>query len=918
MTPILTQLRRQRRALWWASIVALCAGPAAACMGSPADSEVPAGVRQSLCLNGRWLLQFDEHDDGEYMAWYRSDLSAQGWKRVRAPQAWNVLPGREEYRGAAWYRRTFHVPPSFRGQHVVIRFTCAAHRVKVWLNERALGVEQAAYVPFHFDATDALRLHGPNVLAVRCDNSPLHGSTETMPWGGLLGTVTVEASSRSHVAGVRVRTEMTGGDVALVDVKVTVRNTAPEPQKAELRLYVSPEPLHDSAPTWRMVGRQAMDLAATSTAAAELSFALNSPARWHFDDPALYRVRAELVDAAGRRVDTFTKRFGVRDVRVAGERLLLNGEWVRLVGVARFADHPSGAMAETRDAVARDLACIRHMNGVLCRVRAAAPHPHLVDACDERGVLLTAGLPVWDPTPAELADRGVVDQAKALLTRMIEVYGDRPSVWSWSLGEGIPDDTPEGIAYVAELRALAKRLDPSRPVTFTRADHEPAPGQASGDVDYISVPGFFGARTRTSSLGGALDRVHAVWPGKMVVVSGWGGYNDGAAATETAVAKAVMEQLAEVRKRPFVAGLVWGSLSHYRSPTERADGYDKKRKVVQSGLLTRDRSPLSAYFRLSQEFAPVRIMGLAYRSDTFAAGEPLTAMVGLVIASPVSGSLPCYRLNSYTLRWTGAGTGFQAIPPFRPDYFAQSPRSVAWQPVVWTPSEDGSTSPLVIDVLRPTGLACAKRTCRIRCRASRGRMPFERPMVLLDLAPYCNCDGVSSDTNRMAGNFDTPHLPSGASYPAAELPESHSVFVAARDKKKEAVPFLFPDKDSPANNIACSGQSVIVPPDRYARLHMLAAAENGSFEHAVTLVYADGATQAVLWGLGDWCGKPHPSEQTVITCKYRHGWGGQVERDKPCYIRWQDLPVDPNRTLHAVRLPELARMHVFAITLATP
>ena len=31
-------------------------------------------------------------------------------------------------------------------------------------------------------------------------------------------------------------------------------------------------------------------------------------------------------------------------------------------------------------------------------------------------------------------------------------------------------------------------------------------------------------------------------------------------------------------------------------------------------------------------------------------------------------------------------------------------------------------------------------------------------MVILDLGMYFNCDGVSSDANRMAGNFDAPDV----------------------------------------------------------------------------------------------------------------------------------------------------------------
>ena len=42
---------------------------------------------------------------------------------------------------------------------------------------------------------------------------------------------------------------------------------------------------------------------------------------------------------------------------------------------------------------------------------------------------------------------------------------------------------------------------------------------------------------------------------------------------------------------------------------------------------------------------------------------------------------------------------------------------------------------------------------------------------------------------------------------------------------------------------------------------------------------------------------------------------GEIERDKPCYIRWQSISADPARALQEVRLPDHPHMHVFAITL---
>ena len=258
----------------------------------------------------------------------------------------------------------------------------------------------------------------------------------------------------------------------------------------------------------------------------------------------------------------------------------------------------------------------------------------------------------------------------------------------------------------------------------------------------------------------------------------------------------------------------------------------------------------------------------------------------------------------------------QLLPPFRPDYFAESARSVGWMPVEWRPGE--RTARLNVGVLGPTGGVSAQRTSRIQVQPVKGHVLLDSTMVILDLGMYFNCDGVSSDANRMAGNFDAPDLPSGGSYPAAELPDSNSIIMVGIVAEKEhAVAFLFPDKDAAANNIACRGQAVIVPPDSYRRVHFLGSSENGDFERNVTLVYADGAAHDRPWALSDWCGPTKHGEATAIKCLYRHSMGGVVEKATPCYIRCQSIPIDPTRTLREIRLPDFERMHLFAITLET-
>ncbi|MBI2929018.1 MAG: hypothetical protein HYY24_25420 [Verrucomicrobia bacterium] len=84
-----------------------------------------------------------------------------------------------------WYRKTFTLPPSWKGKTVRLRFEAVDYLTDVWLNGRLLGRHEGQFTPFEFDVGDALRFDlsasedghagGENVLSVQ-----IHAAPETV------------------------------------------------------------------------------------------------------------------------------------------------------------------------------------------------------------------------------------------------------------------------------------------------------------------------------------------------------------------------------------------------------------------------------------------------------------------------------------------------------------------------------------------------------------------------------------------------------------------------------------------------------------------------------------------------------------------------------------------------------------------
>jgi hypothetical protein len=166
---------------------------------------------------------------------------------------------------------------------------------------------------------------------------------------------------------------------------------------------------------------------------------------------------------------------------------------------------------------------------------------------------------------------------------MIRSYANHPSVWAWSLGNEFASKTPAGHAFVRELMAVAKALDPIRPVGFASNRLRDRPwADATALTDVVLMNAYFGTWDGPKAgLGPALDTIHTAWPDKPVIISEYGfashwerlyaparpqlpqyyilsseQASDSEAADRTRQ-QLIREQLTVFRRKPFIAGALF-------------------------------------------------------------------------------------------------------------------------------------------------------------------------------------------------------------------------------------------------------------------------------------------------------------------------------------------------------------------------
>jgi beta-glucuronidase len=255
------------------------------------------------------------------------------------------------------------------------------------------------------------------------------------------------------------------------------------------------------------------------------------PRLWAPGRPYLYLARLGLSNARGRALGGYASYSGIRSFTVTADgRLALNGRLVSLRGVELREENvlTGGALSHTQ--LAQMMGWVRELGGTV--IRSDPLNPWLEELADRYGILIWSEIPVSQAVAnSYLADPAWLARAHALLTDDILANQNHPSVFMWSIGNELPTPaTAQEASYIAGAAALARSLDPTRPVGMAISDW-PGVGcqKAYAPIDVIGFNEYFGwydagggATDDRDSLSPFLDSFRACYPKKALFISEFG------------------------------------------------------------------------------------------------------------------------------------------------------------------------------------------------------------------------------------------------------------------------------------------------------------------------------------------------------------------------------------------------------------
>jgi beta-glucuronidase len=614
----------------------------------------------SQSLSGEWRFNVDIGKNGEDGQWFSKEYDDSAWSTIEVPHTWNTMDEYYEYEGVAWYRREFIPEVDTHDANLRLQFDAVFYRAEVWFNGEYLGEHEGGYTPFEFNVSGLVEPSQENVITVRVDNYrlPHRIPDDFFDWwhyGGIVREVTLEITSRAYIerqfiVAVPNIVDWDEADTATVTTSVVVTNMSSQPLTGALIAEILADGTGEKA-VEDLISAQ-VNIPPGQSERVELIATIDDPNLWHFDHPQLYRWKTSLVGLDGQILHVCDDIFGIRLIELKGGKFYLNGEPVRMVGMTRHADSPEFGLVDPYFVMAADYDDMKRLNMVLSRPVHYPQDESVLEYCDRNGILLVPEIPAWQIT------------AKQQLSEMIIAAYNHPSIWAWSVGNEFDSHVQPGHNYVSELVALAKDLDPNRPVGFASYHlYNDQEDDATGLTDFVFMNEYCGSWAGPKEgLAEALDRIHELWPDKVVIISEYGleagwttawwigdpsrletdeyyylepGTDPYSQEVYDQRAQLIVEQMTVFRERPFVAGAIFWTYQDYRSYWD-----------FHMGIVDAERSQAPIWEIIREQYSPVIIDSVIFSDG---AGGEQKGTINIRSRGPVDVDMPAYTLRGYSL-----------------------------------------------------------------------------------------------------------------------------------------------------------------------------------------------------------------------------------------------------------------------------
>ncbi|MBN2631949.1 MAG: DUF4981 domain-containing protein, partial [Bacteroidales bacterium] len=416
--------------------------------------SVNSGVPLTLSLNGTWRFFYSDVPEKAPEDFFTLNFNDRKWNDINVPSNWemqgygdplfrNVKPPfkpdppfvPDEYNPTGSYRKTFMIPPSWKGMQVFLRMEKTASASFVWINGKEVGYNEGAHEPAEYNISDYLKT-GKNTLAVLVTKySDGYYLEDQDYWrlSGIFGDVWLYAAPPVRIFDWFAVTDL---DENYRDAKfsldVILENALPlNGNDLTLKATLFGQGKEITA----VMSSSIREISPRSKKTVSMTAEIKNPLLWSAEKPDLYTIIIELLDRSGKPLQALAGKTGFRETEIREQVFYLNGKPLKLNGINSHMQHPVLGHTMDEETIRKDMTLLKQFNINCVRASHYPPENRYLELADEYGIYIVD----------ETGDESHGFQYVSTMAEWEEMYRERarkmvlrdrnhPSVIFWSAG----------------------------------------------------------------------------------------------------------------------------------------------------------------------------------------------------------------------------------------------------------------------------------------------------------------------------------------------------------------------------------------------------------------------------------------------------------------------------------------------------
>lgn len=597
-------------------------------------------IRNIEKLDGKWGFLADPERIGLKDNWEKNGLP--NASQVTVPHTWNIEDVLEKYRGMGWYEYRFTASPEWNDKKIYIQFDAVYRDATVWLNGKKVGEHfNSGYTTFVLDLTSAISFNDQNLLIVSVDNS---NSEEALPkgnsfdWaddGGIIRDVSFITTGEIGIDYIKIdaiplfNEEKNNQVPGALQLNVNFFDGVNDGDQVMLEIQVE----RDQQVVWQ----DTREVRLNNGSHVLSGIHLDAVDLWHFDHPNLYELKVRVIKN-NVIVDEFKDSFGFREIKTEGQKLLLNRESVRLMGVEWMpGSNPDFGMAESEEEMIRILTQLKEVNCIFTRFHWQQSKK-ILDWCDRNGILVQEEIPHWQ-SPIE-PDEGTMPVSIQHAEEMVSRHYNHPCIYAWGMGNELWGQSEKTVKFMKDLKTHIRSLDQNRMVNYISNSLHYGPDKDAtcvGDLlmwnEYIGT--WQPSEDIHADLQGCIDSIIAANPEMPLVISEYGLCEPTFKGGDPERENILIDKTNFYRKFPSIVGAIHFSLNDYRTQMgEEGEGKLRQRVHGSTDLYG---VPKPSFQALREISSPV-VLGSVQRDS-----DSISCQVS------VRNDIPSYSISGYQM-----------------------------------------------------------------------------------------------------------------------------------------------------------------------------------------------------------------------------------------------------------------------------